>query len=222
METDATIKILVADDHEIYRDGLLQHFSGHSRYSIVGTCINGIELVQKATLLEPHVVLTDLKMPLLDGPSAIRSIARTHPAIRCIVLTSYENDLLIVEALEAGAKGYLNKNMPKQELFYAIEQVCRGYPYYCLSTSSKMVRLIGRSQFNPYTDFPKAEFSVTERRIIQLICEEKNNREIASLLFLSIRTVENHRHRILNKMHAKTPAGVAIYAIKHSLFLLNE
>jgi DNA-binding NarL/FixJ family response regulator len=85
-----------------------------------------------------------------------------------------------------------------------------------------MVRLIGRSSFNPYADFKKIHFSETERKIIQLICMEKDNREIASTLFLSVRTVENNRSRILRKINAKTTAGVAIYAIKHGLFLLKE
>jgi DNA-binding NarL/FixJ family response regulator len=222
MQSKHTINVLIADDHEIYLDGLSRHLSANEIYQVVGKAMNGEELVYKAAQLHPQIVLTDLRMPLLDGPAAIKQILASYPDIKCIVLTSYENELSIIDALESGAKGYMTKNMPKKDLFTALDQVSRGYPYFCLTTSSKMVRLIGRSSFNPYADFKKIHFSETERKIIQLICMEKDNREIASTLFLSVRTVENNRSRILRKINAKTTAGVAIYAIKHGLFLLKE
>lgn len=222
MQNDFTIKILIADDHEIYLDGLTRHLAGNEMYRVVGTAQNGEELVQKALKLDPHIILTDLRMPLMDGTTAIKKILSTLPDVKCIVLTSYENEVSIIEALEAGAKGYITKNMPKKDLFAALEQVSKGYPYYCLTTSTKMVRLISHSRFNPYADLKKPEFSQTERRIIHLICEEKDNRQIAAIMFMSIRTIENNRSRILKKINVKTTAGIAIYAIKHGLYVLNE
>mgnify|MGYP001574850895 CR=1 FL=1 len=183
---------------------------------------NGEELVYKASQLHPHIVLTDLRMPLLDGTSAIKTILMTHPDIKCVVLTGYENELSIIDALETGAIGYITKNMPKKDFFTALDQVSNGYPYYCPTTSSKMIRLIGHSSFNPYSDFKKGNFSQTERKIIQLICEEKDNRQIASLLFMSVRTIENNRSRILKKINVITTAGIAIFAIKHGLYLLQD
>jgi DNA-binding NarL/FixJ family response regulator len=222
MENKHTIKVLIADDHEIYLDGLRKHLAGNEMYQVVGEAANGEELVRKAAQLNPQVILTDIRMPRLDGPSAIKQILRSNPEVKCIVLTGYENELSIIDALEAGAKGYLTKNMPKKDLFAALDQVCRGYPYYCVTTSAKMVRLIGRSNFNPYKDFKKIQFSETEKKIILLMCEEKDNREIASLLFLSVRTVENNRSRIFKKINARTTAGIAIYAIKHGIYLVKE
>lgn len=216
------IKIVIADDHEFYLDGLKGFFTGNDIYEIVGEAFNGEELVRIASRLKPHIVLTDLKMPLKSGAKAISELIKINPEVKCIVLTSYENDLSIIEALEAGAKGYITKNMPKKDLFAALDQVCRGYPYYCLTTNTKMIRLLGKSTFNPYSKVEKPNFSEIERKIIYLICEEKNNKEIADELFMSVRTVENSRLRIYRKMGVKTAAGLAIYAIKLGMYFLED
>ncbi|MES2003009.1 MAG: response regulator transcription factor [Bacteroidota bacterium] len=216
------IRILIADDHELYLDGLHALLKDHPLYEIIGQACNGEELVSKAVSLKPQLVLTDLKMPLLSGAAAIHQMLQVNPQLACMVLTSYENDLSIIEALEAGARGYMTKNIPKKDLFAALDQVIRGYPYYCYTTSTKMVRLIGRSRFNPYNTLQRTAFSETENKIIHLVCEEKDNKEIADLLFMSIRTVENNRSRILKKMNVKTTAGVAIYAIKNGMYFLED
>jgi DNA-binding NarL/FixJ family response regulator len=221
MESKHTIRVLIADDHDLYLEGLKTYFQGNELYEVCGEASNGEELVRKTALLKPHIVLTDLKMPLLNGAAAIRQLLAADPAIKCIALTNYENDVSIIEALESGAKGYITKNMPKKELFGALDQVSKGYPYYCLTTSTKMIRLLGKSPFNPYAQ-SRISFSDTERKIIQLVCQEKDNKEIAAVLFMSIRTVENNRSRILKKMNARSAAGIAIYAIKHGLYFLDE
>jgi DNA-binding NarL/FixJ family response regulator len=222
MEIKYTVRVVIADDHELYLDGLKGFFLGNDVYEIVGEAYNGEELVSKVSNLNPHVVLTDLRMPLLTGAKAIRKMVRQQPDIKCIVLTSYENDFSIIEALEAGAKGYITKSMPKKDLFTALDQVCRGYPYYCLTTNAKLVRLLGKSHFNPYDGTVKLVFSSLEKKIITLICQEKDNKEMSEELFISIRTVENIRSRVYKKMEVKTPAGVAIYAIKNGLYFLGE
>src|SRR5436190_1217058 len=126
MENEHSIKVLIADDHELYLDGLKGFFSGNDQYRVVGQAFNGEQLITLAARLNPHIVLTDLRMPLMKGAAAIRSLLKVNPSIKCIVLTSYENDISIIEALEAGAKGYITKNMPKKDLFAALDQVCRG------------------------------------------------------------------------------------------------
>jgi DNA-binding NarL/FixJ family response regulator len=216
------IRVLIADDHELYIDGLKGFFNDNPIYTIVGESYNGQELVDKAADLKPHIVLTDLRMPLLDGSSAIYLITKASPAIKCIVLTNYENDMSIIEALEAGAIGYITKNMPKAELFTALDQVSRGYPYYCTTTNTKMIKLLGRSEFNPHKHEKKKTFTDRERQIIHLICKEKTNEEIAAQLFMSKRTVENTKARLFKRMEVKTSVGMAIYAIKMGLFVLGE
>lgn len=142
---DNQIRILIADDHELYLEGIKGFFSDNEMYHIVGEASNGEELVKKAKTLDPQIILTDLRMPLLEGSIAIEKIIQWNPSIKCVVLTNYENDVSIIEALEAGAIGYITKNMPKSELFTALDQVCKGYPYYCRTTNTKMIRLLGRS-----------------------------------------------------------------------------
>lgn len=222
MDTNHKIKILIADDHELYLDGLKGFFAGNEIYEVVGEAANGEELVRLSSLLQPQIILSDLKMPVMSGAAAIQLLLKENPAIKCMVLTSYDNEHSIVEALEAGAIGYITKNMAKKELFESLTQVSRGLPYFCRSTSAKMVRLVSRSHFNPYIKEKQLLFSETEKKIIHLICEDKSNQEISERLFMSIRTVENNRSRILKKMNVKTAAGVAIYAIKHGMYLLDS
>ncbi|MBW0178992.1 response regulator transcription factor [Sediminibacterium sp.] len=219
---DNQIRILIADDHELYLEGIKGFFSDNEMYHIVGEASNGEELVKKAKTLDPQIILTDLRMPLLEGSIAIEKIIQWNPSIKCVVLTNYENDVSIIEALEAGAIGYITKNMPKAELFTALDQVCKGYPYYCRTTNTKMIRLLGRSHFNPYKHKQSINFSELELKIIHMICHEKTNQEIAEMLFLSRRTIENNRALIYKKMQVRTSAGVAIYALKQGLFSFNE
>lgn len=219
---DSQIRILIADDHELYLEGIKGFFRNNEVYHICGEASNGEELVRKAKLLDPHVILTDLRMPLLEGSLAIEKIIQWKPSVKCVVLTNYENDVSIIEALEAGAIGYITKNMPKSELFTALEQVCKGYPYYCRTTNTKMIRLLGRSHFNPYKYNQSIIFSDLELKIIHMICLEKTNEEIAKILFLSRRTIENNRASIYKKMQVRTSAGVAIYALKQGLFSFDE
>jgi len=216
------IRIIVADDHELYLDGLKSLLQTQDIYEVVAEASNGVELVKTATLHQPQIILTDLRMPLLSGASAISEICKILPDCKCLVLTNYENDLAIIEALEAGARGYITKNMPRLELFTALEHISRGYPYFCQATSAKMVRLIGKSLYNPFKEKIAAAFSDQDTKIIQMICLERTNQEIAETLFLSIRTIENIRARIYKKMEVKTSAGVAVYALKHALLSLDD
>lgn len=219
---NSQIRILIADDHELYLEGIKGFFKDNEMYCIVGEASNGEELVRKAKSLNPQIILTDLRMPLLEGSVAIEKIIDWNPSVKCVVLTNYENDVSIIEALEAGAIGYITKNMPKAELFTALDQVCKGYPYYCRTTNTKMIRLLGRSHFNPYKHVQTLLFSELELKIIHMICQEKTNEEIANVHCLSRRTIENNRALIYKKMQVKTSAGVAIYALKQGLFSFEE
>lgn len=220
--SQSKIQVLLADDHELYLDGLRGLLIEQEIYEVVGEAHNGRELVHLAKQLRPQIILTDLRMPMQSGAGAISEIMQSLPDCKCLVLTNYDNDLSIIEALEAGARGYITKNMPKQELFTALDHISRGYPYFCQATSAKMVRLLGRSRYNPFKGTVTPEFSDLEKKIIHLICQEKTNQEISETLFLSIRTIENNRARIYKKMEVRTSAGVAIYAIKHALISVED
>ncbi len=124
--------------------------------------------------------------------------------------------------LEAGAMGYLLKNADKEEIIQAIQKVYRGFPYYCLKTSKKLTRIIAKSRFNPYLHQNLPTFTEREAEIVQLICREKTNREIAKALFMSPRTIEWHRQKIQQKMGVNGTAGIVVYAIKTGIFKIEK
>jgi DNA-binding NarL/FixJ family response regulator len=212
------IRIAIADDHEIYREGFKLLLKNQKELELVGEAENGKELLEVAVKQQPDVVITDIKMPLMDGIEACRQIRKKFPDMKVIALSMFNEDNLIVDMLEAGAKGYLLKNTNKQELLEAAKAVYEGSTYYCTATSAKLTKMIGASTFNPYRNHPVKKFSTRETEIIKLICEQFTNKEIAKTLKISIRTVESHREKIQEKTDAKNSIGVVIYAIKHGIY----
>ena len=222
MNNLAKIKVIIADDHEIYRDGLFMLLSRDSDIEVIAEVNNGQSLLEMCSSLKPDIVLTDLRMPFKDGIEAITELSSQSPKIPCIALSTFDSDQLIVNALEAGASGYIIKNSQKGEIIEAIKTVMEGQPYYCQSSSQRLVKLIKNSHYNPYTNKSNNTFTDKELSIIKLICEENNSKEIGDVLFMSSRTVEGIRAKILEKMNVKTAAGVAIYAIKNNLFNIES
>ena len=215
------IRILLADDHEIYLDGLLAMLQKQPETEVVGTALNGKACIEQAEKLRPDIILTDIIMPVMDGIAATRLLTALHPEINIIALSMFDQDNLIVDMLEAGARGYLVKNAHKTEILEAIHTVNQNLPYYCRSTTTRLARLIAQSKFNPHPGARTVDFSEREREIIKLICEEKTTREIADILFMGSRTVEGYRVKILEKMKVKSVAGIVIYAIRHQLYKME-
>lgn len=222
MEQGSPITIVIADDHDIYRDGLFMLLTKDPHIKVVGDATNGKQLVRLFKEFRPDIVLTDLRMPELDGVTAIREIIQFNPDAKIIALSTFDSDTMVTDALEAGAMGYIVKNAERGEITEAVRMVYAGNPYYCKTTSSRLIRLIAKSEFNPYKVPSPKLFSEKEREIIKFICQEKTSKEIGDLLFMSPRTVEGHRIKILEKMNVKTTAGVAIYALKNGLFHLED
>jgi DNA-binding NarL/FixJ family response regulator len=212
------IRIIIADDHELFRDGLKLMLSKYPEIKVEAEAENGKELIELALSLKPDVVLTDIKMPVMDGIEAAKKITLLLPNTGIIGLSMFDEDDLIIDMLEAGAKGYLLKNSDKLEIVEAIVTVYKQDPYYCRNTSRKLTQMIARSKFNPYIKKEKIEFSEREKEIITLICQEYTNKEIGEKLFISSRTVEGHRVKILEKMDAKNTVGLVVYAIRHNLY----
>lgn len=212
------IKIVIADDHPIFRDGFKVLLRDQKDIQLIGEASNGEELIDLVMRLRPNVVITDIKMPIMDGIDASKYLTRHIPEIKIIALSVFNDDYLVVDMLEAGAHGYLLKNTTKHELFEAIRTVAAGEVYYCNDTSVKMARLIGLSKFNPYKNKIEPHFSPREMEIMRLICEQFSNKEIAETLHLSIRTIESYREQIFEKTSSRNMVGVAIYAIKHNIY----
>ncbi len=213
----SNIKLLIADDHEIFRDGFKLMLSKFEEIELVGEAENGRELLTLTEATKPDVIITDIKMPIMDGIEATKKIAALYPNIGIIGLSMFDEDDLIIDMLEAGAKGFLLKNAGKLEIIEAIKTVYEDNPYYCKTTSHKLTKMIAESKFNPYKKKEKIVFNEKELEIIQLICKEFTNKEIADKLFLSTRTVEGYRLKILEKMNAKNTVGFVVYAMKHNL-----
>ncbi len=218
------IRLIIADDHEIFRDGLNLMLSKQKNIELAGEAGNGEELVSLARLQKPDVVLTDIKMPGSDGVEATRRILEFLPGCKIIALSMFDEENLIVDMLEAGAKGYLLKNADKKEILEAISTVVENNNYYCRHTSDRLATLIVKSKFNPDSQRKQKlpEFNDRETEIIKYICQQFTAQEIGEKMFLSKRTVEGYRTKILEKMNVKNTAGVVIYALRHQLIRENE
>jgi DNA-binding NarL/FixJ family response regulator len=212
------IRIILADDHEIFRDGFKVMLKKQPSVQLIAEAANGEELITLTRELKPDVIVTDIKMPRMDGIEATKKLANDYPNIGIIALSMFDEENLIVDMLEAGAKGYLLKNAHKNEIIEAINTVNMGHTYYCDDTSAKLAQMIARSNFRPSVKTIKPEFSEREFAVIRFICQEMSNKEIAYHLSLSIRTIEGYRDRILEKIGAKNAAGVVVYAIKNNIY----
>ena len=219
MKSTLTIKVLLADDHEIFRDGLQLMLRKEPGILVVGEARNGRELIEMTSLYKPDVILTDIVMSEMDGIEATRKITAAYPDIGIIALTMFNEEGLVIDMLEAGAIGYLLKNADKHEILGAIRSANMLVPYYCKATSIKIAQHASKSRFN--TRGPRVTFTEKEKEIISFICEEFTNREIGKRMFLSKRTVDGYRSKILDKMQVKSTAGIVIYALRNSLYQLE-
>ncbi|MDB5229618.1 MAG: two component transcriptional regulator, LuxR family [Chitinophagaceae bacterium] len=215
------IKIAIADDHKILREGLKAIFDAQPDMKVCAEAADGKELLEKVRAGQPDIILADIMMPVMDGIMATAEIKKEFPDIKIIVLTMARLESYVVRMLEAGAMGYLAKNSGSAEMLDAIRSVHQGIPYFCNSSSEKLVRMISKSAFNPFDHSSSLpEFTATDKAIIRLMCEQKTNKEIAAELFLSKRTVEWHRTNLQEKMQVKNAVGIVLYAIKNGLYIL--
>jgi len=216
------VRVLLADDHEIFREGFYSLFNKQPDIELLGDAANGEQLVKLTAELSPDIVLTDIKMPVMDGIEATKKIISLYPHVSIIALTMFDEDDLIVEMLESGARGYLLKNAHKDEVFDAIKTVYTGDTYFCKHTTAKLTKLISKSRYNPYKPIERPLFNDKETEIIRLICGEFTNKEISDQLHLSVRTIEGYRERIQEKMKVKNAAGIAVYAIKNGIYKIPD
>ncbi len=205
------IKIILADDHEIFRDGFTSLINKQPGIELVAEAADGGQLVQLTHKFLPDVVLTDIKMPVMDGIEATRDISKKFPHIGIIALSMFNDDDLLVDMMEAGAKGYLLKNAPKEEVISAIISVNKNDQYYCNDTQLKLAKLDFKNRRNNH------DLNEREIEILQLICKEFSNKEIGEKICLSSRTIEGYRERILQKTQSRNTAGIVRFAYKHKI-----
>lgn len=213
-----SIKIVIADDHDIFRHGLKDIIETAANYKVVASCCNAYELIEASKKYNPDIIITDIKMPGINGIEAIRNIHLTQPEIRFLALSHFDDEFMIASALDAGVTGYLTKGVNKDELFQAIDLVYKKQPFYCKITTHKLALMAKKGIYNPFSQHPKQIFSETEKKMITLICDDKSSKEIAELLSFSVRTIETYRSTIFRKMNVNSLAGMTVYAIKNGLY----
>lgn len=214
------IRILLVDDQTMFRDGLRVLLSSQSDFEIAGEASNGEEALKKAAALHPHVVLMDLRMPVLDGAAATRRLRAAQPECRVIVLTTFDEDEAVFDGLRAGAIGYLLKDAPTEKLYEAIRAAARGESFIQPSVAVKLVAEFARlSEQAPAWAAGLAEpLSPRELEILRLLAAGDTNREIAAKLVLAEGTVKNHVTNILGKLGVSDRTSAAMRA--HELGIL--
>lgn len=207
------IKIIIADDHKMVNDGLRSLLANCTGMKVIASAANGLELLQKMSVVTPDIVLMDIDMPVMNGIEALSKISKLYPIVRVIVLTMHEEHALIKKMSDLGAKGFLFKNADKDELVSAIELVAEGNTWFSQTTHSLKPK---SQQLEKETGLESA-FLLTEREIeiLKLIASGLSNKEIGDQLFISHRTVDTHRTNLMKKLNVNNIAGLIRFAIKN-------
>ncbi len=207
------LRLLIADDHPVVRDGLRGMLSSQPDFEIVGEASTGAEAITLAKQLQPQVVLMDLRMPIGDGATAIAQIKARYPTINILVLTTYDSDADILRAIEAGATGYLLKDAPREELFRAIRSTARGESVLTPTVAS---RLMGRMRA------PAEEaLSAREIEVLTLVARGANNKEAANQLHISEATVKSHLIHIFAKLGVSDRTQAVTTALQRGIVRLE-
>src|SRR5918911_3473394 len=206
-----TIRVLIADDHPLFREGMRGRLDRVADIAVVGEAASGDEAVELAHKLEPHVVLMDIKMPGLNGIEATREILRANPRVGVLMLTMFEDDDSVFAAMRAGAKGYLLKDSGGEGVVYAIRAVASGEAVFGPGVAERITGFfsVPRSA-TPQRAFP--ELTEREEEILSLVAQGKTNQEIARQLYVSLKTVRNHISNILLKLQVADRAQAVIRA----------
>ena len=214
------IKVLICDDHVLYRAGVKTALSSRKDVKVIAEADNGKHLLTMLTAIQPDVILLDIQMPVLDGINTLPEIKKNWPDIKVIMLTMLEDHSMITKLMELGANSYLSKTSDIEMIYDAIK-TCFEHNYYFnpLTNNALLTNLKNRTtnvtQQNMVTS--EATLSDKETQILKLMCEEKSTKEIADIVSLSPRTVEAIRDKLKVKTGAKSTAGLIMYAVKHNI-----
>jgi len=217
MNSENNISIIIADDHAFFRSGLTQVLNKAGNYNLLAEAADGLELLELTIAHQPDLVIVDIQMPKLNGIQAVQKIKALNLPVAVIGLSMHTEEKIVLDMMQAGAMGYLDKNIDKEELYIAIESVVVWKQVYFPEKSSRrLFRLLEQGTYKPYPK-QKIIFTTRELEVIQLTCKDLTNKEIADELILSKRTIETHRVRIMEKMKVKSVAGLVAYAFTNGI-----
>lgn len=214
------IKVLICDDQEIVCEGLQLILSSDAEITVVGQAHNGLEALELIPAVQPDLVLMDLKMPVMNGILATRKIREKFPGVRVLVLTTYDDDEWLFDAIRAGASGYLLKDRPRSELLKAIKGTVNGNSFVDPAVAGKLLGQI--AQNNPPRQ-PPVEISLSEREteVLQLLAQGLANADIAQRLYLSEGTVRNYTSAIFAKLNVSDRTQAVVLALRYGLVDLS-
>ena len=207
-------RIVLADDHVMFRQGIKNILEGAGDLEVVGEAGDGLKLLELLKKVAPDLVILDISMPNLRGLEATREIKMISPDVKVLILTMHKDKEYVYYAVSAGAEGYLLKEDADTELFAAVEKIRQGEHYISPLLSGKLTHELIQASHKGQETSPSDPLTTREREVLKLIAEGISNKEIADLLFISIRTVEHHRASIMQKLNIKQTANLVKYAIR--------
>ena len=208
------IRILLADDHTVVRKGLRLLLETQPGFSVIADAADGREAVALAERLSPDVVVMDVAMPILNGIEAARQITARHPQAAVVFLSMHSDESYVLKALKAGARAYLLKDSAEYDLINAVKAVSEGKAFFSPAISKMLVEDYMRQMQERAVEDSYELLTTREREVLQLLAEGKNNKDVASLLNLSLYTVETHRSNIFQKLNLHSGAELILYAIR--------
>jgi two-component system, NarL family, response regulator DevR len=211
-----TIRLLIVDDHEVVRQGLVALLDRREGFQVVAEAGTAAEAVEQARKYEPDIVVMDIRLPDGSGIEACREIRADLPATRVVMLTSFPDEEAVLSAIVAGASGYLLKQVRARDLVSALESVARGESLLDPAVTEKVLERVRRIATGTYTD-ELAQLTAQEQKILLLVAEGKTNKEIASEVFLSDKTVKNYVSSILSKLNLERRAQAAAFVATHRI-----
>ena len=209
--------IVIADDHTLFREGLRALLSAHEDLHVLGEAENGQEALRAVEKHKPDLLLMDLSMPKMGGLEAIKEVKRQEPGTKVLVLTIHGTEEFVLEALHAGASGYILKDATHDELVLAIRSVLREKRYLSPDISAKVIEgyIDGRKAVKSGSTWDS--LTLREREVLKLIAEGRKNKEIAEILFISVKTVAKHRANLMNKLDLHSASALTAYAVDRGL-----
>ena len=207
-------RIILADDHTMFREGIKKIIESRGSLKIIGEVNNGLELLEQLKSVQPDLVILDISMPCLRGLEATREIKKGYPHVNVLILTMHKSRAYLHHAIAAGAEGYLLKEDADHELFSAIEAIREGKTYISPLLSPELTDHLPEGSDESKSPSSPKSLTLRERQTLKLVAEGKANKDIADLLFISTRTVENHRANIMKKLNFHKVVDLVKYAIR--------